>query len=65
MINRQKAQEEINLAAKSASGGGVGFIGVVQKDGSVVLRRDEIYAKSNEIKFASTEDALSFLRGQA
>lgn len=65
MKNTHKAQEELNLAAKSASFDGVGFVAVICSDGSVSVRRDEIYAPSRKIKFTSVEKAIGFLRSEA
>jgi hypothetical protein len=63
-MNREQVQKELNEAAKSASGGGVGFVAAVRNDGSVVVRRDEEFANSTEIEFQDVHEALGFLEAR-
>ena len=57
----ETSQEKLNKACKDASGDGVGWIGVIEKDGSVTLRRDEEYAQSHESHYATLDTALAHL----
>lgn len=39
-------QQTLNQLCKRASGNGVGFVAVLNHDGTVTIRRDEEYARS-------------------
>ena len=54
-------QQTLNDACRAASRDGVGFVGVVNRSGSVTIRRDEEHAASSEHKFSSLADALAYL----
>ena len=51
-------QEQLNEACKNASGAGVGWLGTVNKDNTVTLRREEIYSISKESNYTSLNAAL-------
>ncbi|MGH9876035.1 MAG: hypothetical protein ACRD5H_00210 [Nitrososphaerales archaeon] len=54
-------QAKLNDACKNASWGGVGWQGVVNKDGTVDLRREEEYANRHDSHYVSLEAALQRL----
>lgn len=57
-------QEKLNELCDAASGGGVGFVGRVDKSGAIFVRRDEEYARSTEHLFESDEEAVAYLEEQ-
>ena len=58
-------QQQLNQACKDASGGGVSWLGVINKDGSVTLRRGEEFASAKDVTFESFEAALARLEQES
>lgn len=58
-------QADLDAACREASGSGLGFVARLHRDGTVTVRRDEVYGRSIEQTFRDAAAALDYLTQMA
>lgn len=62
---KMEKQQQLNQACADASGNGVGWVGIINTNGTVTLRRYEEFANSKKLTFESLDAALARLKQES